>query len=101
MKIIALEHEVEGTSKADFGRHLTAETIRVMELLQSGELREIYFRGDHPVAVLFLECETVARARDLLDTLPLVQAGLITFEVIPLQPYPGYLRLLRSQNHDN
>jgi hypothetical protein len=32
-------------------------------------------------------------AQRLLETLPLVQAGLITFEVIPLIPYPGFERL--------
>lgn len=96
MKILALEHEIAGTTKADFEPHLTAETIRVMELLQAGELREIYFRGDQPAAVLIFECDDVKRAQELLDTLPLVMAGLITFEVIPLQPYPGYARLLAS-----
>jgi len=34
-----------------------------------------------------------AEARQVLDTLPLVQEKLITFEVIPLQPYPGLARL--------
>jgi len=29
----------------------------------------------------------------MLGTLPLVQAGLIAFEVIPLKPYPGLARL--------
>ena len=28
-----------------------------------------------------------------LDSLPLVQAGLIHFDVIPLVPYPGFMRL--------
>jgi hypothetical protein len=29
----------------------------------------------------------------VLGMLPLVQQGLITFEVIPLVPYPGFSRL--------
>jgi hypothetical protein len=29
----------------------------------------------------------------ILAQLPLVQAGLIEFELIELQPYPGYARL--------
>ena len=33
----------------------------------------------------------------MLDSLPLVQAGLIRFEVIPLVPYPGFERLLEKE----
>jgi len=33
------------------------------------------------------------RAEAALDSLPLVQAGLIRFELIPLSPYPGFARL--------
>lgn len=56
-------------------------------------MREIYFRDDQPTAVLVLECAAVAEAIDVLKTLPLVEAGLITFDVIPLRPYPGFARL--------
>jgi hypothetical protein len=42
---------------------------------------------------LVLECAGIADARAALDNLPLVQAGLITFDLIPLIPYPGFARL--------
>jgi len=93
MKILALEKEVPGTVAAAFAPHLQAEAARVWELQQSGTLREIYFRGDRSEAVLMLECADVAEAQRVLATLPLVRARLITFEVIPLKPYPGLARL--------
>jgi hypothetical protein len=40
-----------------------------------------------------LECADAAEAHRVLATLPLVRAGLIAFEVIPLKPYPGLARL--------
>jgi muconolactone delta-isomerase len=93
MKILALEKEVPGVAPAAFQPHLQAEAARVWELQQSGILREIYFRQDRSDAVLILECADAAEAQRLLGTLPLVQAGLITFEMIPLKPYPGLARL--------
>jgi muconolactone delta-isomerase len=72
---------------------LRAEAARVWELQQSGVLREIYFRQDRSDAVLVLECTDAGEAQRVLGTLPLVQAGLIAFEVIPLKPYPGLARL--------
>ena len=93
MKILALEKEAPDTTPAQFKPHLKAEAARVWELYKSGALREIYFRGDRDEAVLILECADVEEAKNLLATLPLVKAGLIAFEVIPLVPYPGFERL--------
>ena len=93
MKILALEKEMSNATPEQFAPHLKAEAARVWELYKSGELREIYFRGDRDEAVLILECANVEEAEKLLDTLPLVKEGLIAFEVIPLAPYPGFERL--------
>ena len=93
MKILAMEKEVPGVVAAAFHPHLQAEAARVWELQQAGVLREIYFRQDRSDAVLILECADAAEAQRVLGTLPLVRAGLIAFEVIPLKPYPGLARL--------
>jgi hypothetical protein len=93
MKILALELEEEGMRPEQFAPHLKAEAGRVWELYQSGALRELYFRADRSEAVLILECADAAEAQQTLASLPLVQAGLIRFEVIPLVPYSGFARL--------
>jgi hypothetical protein len=93
MKILALEKEIPNITPEQFSPHLKAEAVRVWELYKNGNLREIYFREDRNEAVLILECATVGEAKSMLNTLPLVRAGLIEFEVIPLVPYPGFERL--------
>lgn len=93
MKILALEKEMPGTTPEQFAPHLKAEAARVWELYKSGGLREMYFRQERSEAVLMLECADVKEAHQLLETLPLAQAGLIEFEIIPLVPYPGFERL--------
>ena len=93
MKILALESETPGVTAEDFAPHLDAEAARAWELHQAGIIRELYFRQDRAEAVLVLECNDVQEAEAVLGTLPLVQAGLITFELIPLRPYPGFARL--------
>ncbi len=100
MKILALGHDVPGTTAAAFTPALLkAEAARVWELQQSGELREIHFRADRSEAVLMLECADAAAAQRALATLPLVREKLIAFEVIPLKPYPGLERLFaRADN---
>ncbi len=96
MKILAMEKEMPGRQPDQFTRQLKSEALHVWSLYQSGFLREIYFRQDCSNAVLIVECDTAEEARQLLDTLPLVQAGLISFDIIPLIPYPGFARLFAS-----
>jgi muconolactone delta-isomerase len=93
MKILALEKELPGATAEAFQPLLKDEARRVWELQQSGALREIHFRADQHTAVMVMECADIEEARHLLATLPLVQAGLITFDLIPLTPYDGFARL--------
>lgn len=93
MKILAMEIETEGVKPEQYAPHLKAEARRVWELYQSGTIRELYFRADRSEAVLILECADGNEAQQTLESLPLVQAGLITFDIIPLVPYPGFARL--------
>ena len=93
MKILAMEKEIPGRQPDAFASHLKSEAMRVWSLYQSGVLREFYFREDHSDAVLILECGSAAEAQQILDSLPLVQAGLIGFDIVPLIPYTGFERL--------
>ena len=93
MKLLALEKELPGAAAEKFQPLLKDEARRVWELQQAGALHEIYFHAEEHTAVLVLECADVGEARRLLATLPLVQAGLIDFDIIPLIPYDGFARL--------
>jgi muconolactone delta-isomerase len=93
VKILAIEQETAGSSADDFKPLLQAEAKQVWKLYQQGIIRELYFHRDEHVAVLMLECQDVDEASQTLSTLPLVQAGLIAFQVIPLAPYDGFARL--------
>jgi len=100
VKIIALEKEVPGKTAADFSPYLKAEAAKVWELYQRGLARELYFREDQSTAVLVLECVGLQEAGTMLSELPLVQAGLIGFDLIPLRPYPGFARLFTDFNRE-
>jgi muconolactone delta-isomerase len=97
MKILALEHELPGGTAEKFQQHARAEAARAWDLHQQGILRELYFRADRSEAVLVLECDDIKSAQEILGTLPLVEHGLITFELIPLKAYPGFARLFTSE----
>lgn len=93
MKMIALEKERPGVTLEQLQPYLKPEAARVWELYQSGHVREAYFHAEKHTAVLVLECGDPQEARTLLQTLPLVEAGHITFDLLPLVPYDGFARL--------
>jgi len=93
MKILAIEKEVKGVTRAQLEPRLKAEAARVWELCQSGTIREIYFRKDLHNAVIVLECESLVEAEKVLSSLPLVKERLIAFDIMQLLPYDGFSRL--------
>ena len=94
MKILAIEKEVLGVSDSDYQPYLKAEARKAWELHQQGLIRELYFNDDH-CAVLVLEAQDKAHARQIVDQLPLVQQKLIDFDLMVLSAYTGFERLFR------
>jgi hypothetical protein len=93
MKILALEKEVGKVQQDEYDPYLLDEAAKVYEFYLSGVIREFYFHETDHTAVLILECTDADEAQKVLSNLPLVKAGLITFDVIPLVPYSGFSRL--------
>ena len=59
-----------------------------------GITRVLQGRGDKSAGFReLLDGSNIAAAEAALATLPMVQAGLIAFDLIPLAPYPGFARL--------
>jgi hypothetical protein len=97
MKILAFEVDTPGSEDEDFRPYLKDEARRAWELTQAGIIREAYWRQDEHSAVLVLECSGMDEARKAVESLPLVKAGLIEFQLIPLAPYDGFARLFGDE----
>lgn len=87
MKILAYDLPMPGASQDKVMPYVVDESAVVWDLHAKGIIREMYFRTDHPGAVFMLECASIDEARLALDSLPLVKAGLIQFEFVPLGPF--------------
>jgi len=102
MQFLALGSEVDSTfpglsseEAAALGR---AEARQAWALHQAGIVREISFRAGVRRTVMVLEAPDEDAARAALASLPFVQAGRLTFEVIGLRPYDGWARLFRPED---
>jgi hypothetical protein len=77
---------------------LVQEEVRVaVQLYLDGKIDQWYTRSDGKGAVLFLRCKTAEEAKALLAGLPLVKAGYLDVEYIPVGPFSGLRFLTRPQ----
>lgn len=94
MKILAIEKDAPGVDWSSVSKELLAqEALDVYRMYLTEQLREHYFNEDK-CAVLVLECDSKAHARELLGKLPLVENNLIAFDIMELHPYTGYDRIM-------
>ena len=80
----------EQFSDADFAARVQAEVAQARVLYAQGFIRQIWHRGDVPGACLLVEAESEAHVREMLNTLPMVGAGMLEVSIIPLKPYAGF-----------
>lgn len=93
MKILAIEKELKKVDWKKESQTLIDEAKVAYNMLLSDSLREIYFT-ENKNSVLILECENKTTAKQLLSKLPLVEKKIIDFELMELQPYTGFSRLM-------
>ena len=87
MKILAIGRRPEGVAPADFARYQQAELRQAWQLYGDGVIREMYTRTDAPNVVLMMEAPDLGQARAAIDGLPMVAAGVLTFDLMALGPF--------------
>ena len=97
MKVLAIGHPRGGVRWEHIAPYVGEQARSVWERYEGDQVREFYLRADHqPGAVLVLECDEVTEAERLVAGLPISEADLLNFEVIPLRPYMGLRELFRD-----
>jgi hypothetical protein len=97
VKVLAIGHARNGVRWEHIAPYVGEEARSVWELYESDRVREFYLRADNrPGVVLVLECDDVSEAERLVTALPMVEAGLLDFDVIPLRPYIGVRELFED-----
>jgi hypothetical protein len=97
VKVLAIGHARSGIRWEHIAPYVGEQARSVWERYEIDQVREFYLRADHqPGAVLILECDDVTEAERLVATLPMAEAGLLDFELIPLHPFMGFRELFED-----
>lgn len=97
MRILCLDIPAPGASLEKYAPHLNAEALHAWGLYKSGFIRDIYFRQDRPGVAIFLECDSVDEAMNVMAEFPLAKAGLLSFECIPLGSFINWENLFADE----
>jgi hypothetical protein len=82
-----------GVDRSQIQNVLPTEVRDTVALYLDGKITQWYSRGDGKGVVFFVDASSVADAKNILEGLPLVKAGLASFDYVTLGPLAP-LRLL-------
>ncbi len=98
MKILFLDRPKPGATFEKYQPYLLDEVRHTWASYKSGLIREIYFRQDRPGVAIMMEAASVEEAKKAFAEFPLVKAGLLDFEAIPLGAFANWELLFGPSN---
>lgn len=93
MKVFAIASIPSNTAPEQIQQHMPGEVHDTLRLYLGGKVEQFWFR-DKSGPIFLMEVESVEQARDTLQTLPLVAANLMTYELLPVSPLLPLGRLI-------
>lgn len=96
MQLLALSRRCEGTTPEKLAALTATEAAAAWQLHAEGILRSVHMCPERRGSVLILECGSLEEGRAILGRLPMVQAGLIEFDVSRMLPYTGWADLFQA-----
>jgi hypothetical protein len=97
MKIIAIDKILPTATEDNIRGVVVREALHIWMLYSKDIVREVYFRKDRPGVVLSLECEDATEAKRILNTFPMVKAGVIDFDIIPVGHFVPFGTLIDQE----
>lgn len=93
MQFLLIARVVEGVAMEQVLPHVKAEAEAVWEKYTHEILRSIHYIADMSGAVLMCEAANLEAMQEIAAQFPMVKAGVLKIEVLPLKPYTGLASL--------
>jgi hypothetical protein len=94
--VLAMLSPKPGVVPEQIMKIMPAEIRATVPLYLDGKIQQWYMRGDGRGVIFILNCKDEAKARALLESLPLSQANLVDGQFIPVGPLLPLGMLLRD-----
>ena len=97
MKVFAIGSITRQPTPEQQAAIMPKEVPDTLRLYLDGKIEQFWFRQDRPGVVFYMQAESIEAAKTAVDRLPLTEAGLMTFEFIPVGPLAPLGRLIQSK----
>ncbi|WP_413993369.1 hypothetical protein ACMDCR_15530 [Labrys okinawensis] len=85
MKVFAIASIPAGVTTPDVRKHLPSEVPATLKLYLDGKIEQFWFR-ENAGPIFLLNVSSVDEAKSILNTLPLVEEKLMSYEYLPVTP---------------
>lgn len=92
MKVIVVATRKSDASHDEIAPYLGPESDHVLAMIKQDVIREVYSRSDGKGAVVILECDDEAHAKEIVSQFPLAKAGLLEAQYYGAKPYRGIVQ---------
>jgi hypothetical protein len=99
-EVIAMASPKPEVATSDVMKLVPDEVQAVVQLYLDGKVEQWYSRSDGKGVVLFLRCKSTDEAKAILAALPLVKAGYVEVDYIPVVPFAALGFLTRQPSAD-
>lgn len=89
MQFLMIARVAEGTPKEKVLPLVKSEAAKIWEYYAADRVRAVYYIADMSGAVALWEAASLEEVHEAAKHLPMVQAGALQLEFIPLKPYTG------------
>jgi len=96
MKVFAIARIGQGVTLDTLQPYLPKEVPATLGHYLEGKIEQFWFR-DKAGPIFLMNVESVDEAKTTLDTLPLVEAKLMTYELMPVGPLMPLGRLIQQK----
>ena len=100
-KVIGVTRTQPGVNPQQMLPHMKAEAQLAWDLYRQGKISENYMQTNGGGAVTVFNCRTVEEAKAIGDQFPLVKAGFITFEYLPVGAFTPWQGLFDTASQDS
>lgn len=97
MQVLAIERFTDPKYRDKAQDYFKKNEKYIMELYHKGIIRAFWSRGDQPGTVLMLEGISLDTLKKTLKSMPLVEKGILTYSLLPLEPYQSGMMLNDEQ----
>lgn len=98
MQFLMIAQAPEGTPIKQVLPFVKPEAAKSWEYYASGLIRTMHYIADMSGVVFLWEAPSLESVNEAIAQLPMKQAGVLQFKVIPLKPYTGVEELFAQPN---